>query len=133
MQLLIEFDAEDLFLDDREQKMLRLIEQTKCKAFGTVFSARVNFIWEKYAVDERRLWFQLTYATEGDQWWRGRKWYLSRHMTDDEIVKTIWLAFEIAVRHELLEGFTFGGKLVFNPHTPVDVLIKASEFERFRA
>ncbi len=63
---------------------------------------------------------------------RGRKWYLSEHMTDDEIVKTAWLAFETAVRHELLEGFRMANVPVFNPHTPFDKLIQASKYEETR-
>lgn len=46
----------------------------------------------------------------------GRKWYLSEYMLPDEVIKTVWLAFEVYVRHEALEGFKLDGKALFNPH-----------------
>mgnify|MGYP001596239790 CR=1 FL=1 len=61
--------------------------------------------------------------------WAGRKWFLSKFMTDDEIVKTCYLACEIAARHEIMEGFNYNNQLVFNPHTPYQSLIKASKIE----
>jgi hypothetical protein len=54
---------------------------------------------------------------------RGRKWYISSHAIPDEVVKTAWLAVEVALRHEAMETFTYKGRRVFNPHTDVDALI----------
>jgi hypothetical protein len=64
--------------------------------------------------------------------WHGRKWYLSDHMTEDEVVKTCYAAFKAAVEHEVMEGFTFEGQRVFNPHTPFRTLIEASKVQAFR-
>lgn len=48
-----------------------------------------------------------------------RKWFLSKHMTDNEIIRTAFLAVEIAERHELMEKFQLDGKLINNPHFDV--------------
>lgn len=50
-------------------------------------------------------------------------------MTDDEIIKTAYLAFKIAVEHEIMEGFRVDGKILFNPHASYDALLKASDVE----
>lgn len=64
--------------------------------------------------------------------WSGRKWYLSEYMTDDEIVKTCYLAFETAVKHEIMEGFKVDNIAVFNPHTNYEILQSVSGIEMER-
>lgn len=61
--------------------------------------------------------------TGKDAFQRGRKWYISGYAIPDEVVKTAWLAVEIALRHEAMEGFTYKGRRVFNPHTDIEALI----------
>lgn len=64
--------------------------------------------------------------------WKGRKWYLSDHMTEDEVVKTCYVAFKMTVEHEVMEGFKLDGQRVFNPHTPYNVLMQAAQTEQYR-
>lgn len=45
-----------------------------------------------------------------------RKWYISPHMTDSEVVQTVFLAIKTAETHELLENFKFKGVQIFCPH-----------------
>ena len=61
-------------------------------------------------------------------WW-GRKFYISPHMTDGEIVQTVFLACKIAMEHELREGFKYKGQAVFDPHYDIEKLVelRASE------
>lgn len=47
---------------------------------------------------------------------KGRKWYISKHAIVDEVIKTAWLAVEIAQRHEAMESFLVDGKAPFHPH-----------------
>lgn len=75
-----------------------------------------------------RVFIQLEYyakctKTGEEDSWRGRKWYLSEHMTDDEIIKTCYCAFEAAVKHEIMEGFKVDGKILFNPHINFEELL----------
>lgn len=81
-----------------------------------------------------RIFVQVCYYTHcihlGEETlFKGRKFYLSDHMLDDEIVKTIYLAFKLAVEHEMMEGFKVDGIVMVNPHTPFTALLKASATE----
>lgn len=64
--------------------------------------------------------------------WHGRKWYLSDHMTEDEVIKTAFCAFEAAVKHEILEGFKVDGVILFNPHVNYKRLLQVSPDEVYR-
>ena len=54
---------------------------------------------------------------------RGRKWNLSSHMTESEIVFTIWKAILTFTEHELREKFHYKGKRIFDPHIDVNALL----------
>jgi stalled ribosome rescue protein Dom34 len=53
-----------------------------------------------------------------------RKWFLSKHMTNNEIVRTAFMAVEKAEFHELCEKFRYMGQLINNPH--IDLIKVAS-------
>lgn len=55
--------------------------------------------------------------------WRGRKWLLSEHMTDGEIVQTAFLALLTAFEHEARETFLYRGEPIFDPHYDVEKLV----------
>ena len=55
--------------------------------------------------------------------WIGRKWRLSEHMTDGEVVQTAWLATLTAIEHEARENFRFQGVTVFDPHYDIHKLV----------
>lgn len=65
--------------------------------------------------------------------WEGRKWYLSPFMTDSEIVFTAYAAFEMAVKHEIMEGFKYDGNVLINPHIDFRKLLEVSPHEVERA
>lgn len=54
---------------------------------------------------------------------RGRKMYVSPHAIADEVVKTCWVAVELAIRHEAMEEFIVDGLAPFHPHTDFDALL----------
>lgn len=88
----------------------------------------------KYEEPVGRLYIQLSYSaqctkTKKVDSWKGRKWYLTQHMTDDEIVKTCYAAFEACIKHEILEGFKVDGKILFNPHVNFEKLLKITKHE----
>lgn len=56
--------------------------------------------------------------------WGGRKWALSEHMTETEIVKTALKAVMSAQEHETLENFRYKGVSIFDPHIKVEDLLK---------
>jgi hypothetical protein len=55
--------------------------------------------------------------------WKGRKWLISKHMTDGEIVQTVFKAVMTAAEHELREAFMFNGQPIFDPHYDLDKLV----------
>lgn len=55
--------------------------------------------------------------------WKSRKWLLSPHMTDGEIVQTAFKAVLTALEHEAREQFTYRGTSIFDPHYDVEKLV----------
>ena len=53
---------------------------------------------------------------------KGRKWFLSPHMSKSEIVMTAFKACLTAEEHECREKFKYKGQAIFGPHFNVDVL-----------
>ena len=62
--------------------------------------------------------------------WHGRKWFLSYHMTDSEVVQTCWLAAKTAMEHELREKFRWEGQTIFRPHFDIRALHEISRTNR---
>ena len=52
----------------------------------------------------------------------GRKWLLSRHMTETEVVQTAFLAVKTWGEHETRENFRYRGDCVFSPHIDVNAV-----------
>lgn len=57
----------------------------------------------------------------------GRKWLLSPHMTDGEIVQTALMAILAALEHEVREEFTYRGQAIFGPHYDLEILVSVCE------
>jgi len=95
------------------------------KLFITVFEDKK---WGK------RLYLQIFYnapctKTGKIEEWKGRKWYLSPHMTESEVIFTAYSACEAAVKHEIMEGFKFDNQIVINPHVDFRKLLEVSPNE----
>jgi hypothetical protein len=58
------------------------------------------------------------------KFWSGRKWMLSLHMTESEIVGTVFKAWETWFEHELRERFRYKGVQVFDPHRSIQALLQ---------
>jgi hypothetical protein len=57
----------------------------------------------------------------------GRKWRLSIHMTDSEVIQTAFKALFAWFEHEVREAFLFNGKPIFGPHFDVWKLAELCE------
>ena len=55
---------------------------------------------------------------------RGRKWFLSEHMTRSEFVQTAFKAVLTAEEHEAREQFRYRGRMIFGPHFDVDAMVE---------
>lgn len=70
-------------------------------------------------------WFQIVCpdgrdTTTGEPIeWKGRKWKLSRWMTDTEIVQSVWAAVQRALIHEASELFRFDDVAIYDRHISV--------------
>lgn len=51
-----------------------------------------------------------------------RRWFISPHMTDSEIVRTAFKCIITSMEHRTREWFTYKGRAIFGPHFDVDVL-----------
>lgn len=113
------------------KEIRELLSRIKLQCLGKEFTVRCE-VDNKF--DAGRIFLQVCYnancnKTGEEQEWHGRKFYLSDYMTDDEIVKTTYVAFESVVKHEIMEGFTVDGIVLFNPHINFEELLKISHKE----
>lgn len=117
-----------------------LVKRISIKFFGyeSVIMVKYDIIADNPSkfnpIHEPRVFIQIEYASPNTntgkiEYWKGRKWYLSEFMTDDEIIKTVYLAFETCVKHEVLESFKVDGIILFNPHVNFEELLKISHKE----
>jgi hypothetical protein len=56
----------------------------------------------------------------------GRKWDVSEHMTESELVQTALKAVLTAEEHEAREQFTYKSHAIFGPHIDVSALLAIS-------
>lgn len=122
------------------KRVQQLLSRVKLKCLEKEFNILIKYD-DKYTnitMNDGRVYIQLEYNStcnkDGDNdYWKGRKWYLSEHMTDDEIIKTCYAAFEACVKHEIMEGFKVDGKMLFNPHINFEALLSISDKEITRS
>lgn len=117
--------------------MIAHIKQLVSRITTTCLDKEFVLLVEQDKKGGDRIYLQIAYDSKCSKTgevdhWKGRKWYLSEHMTDDEVVKTAYVAFEAAVKHEILEGFKVDGKILFNPHVNFEALLTVSDQEVFR-
>jgi hypothetical protein len=113
------------------QKTEKLTNRITMNLLGTEFKIRVE---GDNAYESGRIFIQIIFnapcTKSGEiEEWHGRKWYLSEHMTDDEVVKTAYSAFKACVEHEVMECFKVDGVILFNPHINFEELLKISHNE----
>ena len=113
---------------------LNHIKQLVKRITATIFGVEFRIIVSKDLKGGDRIFIQAEYdspctLTGEKQSWKGRKYYLSEYMTDDEVIKTCYVAFEQAVKHEVMEGFKVDNIILFNPHINYEELLKISHKE----
>jgi len=116
------------------EKVKEIVGRITMNCLGTEFKLRVEYDNEFLIDGVGRVFLQVIYdapctKTNVVQEWHGRKFYLSKFMTDDEIVKTAYVAFESCVKHEIMEGFKVDNIILFNPHINFEELLKVSDKE----
>lgn len=118
----------DSLQDDMVPRVTKIVDRITMNLLGHEFRMRVDRdVKNKFG----RIFLQVVYEAPCTKTGQvdtrnGRKWYLSEHMTDDEIVKTSYAAFKAAVEHEVMEGFKVDGTILFNPHADFRELLRVS-------
>ena len=98
------------------KRLERLISEIDCPPF--IFA----FLFDRHR-PYLQLWCNDTCAITGElHTWKGRKWPLSRHMTDSEVIQTCFLAAKVATEHELREHFKWNDQPIFRPHFDISDL-----------
>jgi len=118
----------DLILENAKA----ICKRVSCGLFEQKFEIRVER--DNVYKTKGRVFLQIIYKAKCNKSkklenWHGRKFYLSEHMTEDEVIKTLFLAFKLTVEHEVMEGFKVDGKLLFNPHLSYTELLAISHIE----
>lgn len=121
------------------ESIQKLLDRISMSLFGIQFKIRCE-VDNKYRLvfsDKKlngRIFIQIVFNAHCQKEnmikeWAGRKYYLSGYMTEDEIVKTAYVAFENTVKHEILEAFKVDGIILFNPHVNFEELLKINFLE----
>jgi hypothetical protein len=121
-------------------KVKELISRIKFKCLDKEFDliAKHDEIYRfsdsLHSYREPRIYIQVQYTATCNKTgftdkWHGRKWYLSEYMTDDEVIKTCYVACEAVVKHEIMEGFKVDDIILFNPHINYEKLLEISDYE----
>lgn len=79
------------------------------------------------------LYLQVAFEDRGGVLQKGRKWYISPHSTEGEIVQTALKAVLTALEHEAREKFLYRGKPIFGPHLSIEALHAISDIRSVRA
>lgn len=88
-------------------------------------------------VSRKRVYMQVTCFrkdTVTGQWGYGKggKFYLSPHMTDQEIVQNAFGLFKAYEEHECREFFMYKGKRIYGPHISLDALLEIADRTTYR-
>ena len=78
--------------------------------------------WQFVITDLEPRTLHVLFRADGESW-TGRKWPVSQHMTESELVQTALKAVLTAEEHEAREHFTYCGRAIFGPHLDVHALI----------
>lgn len=115
-------------MEDFLIKARKVVSRVTAEVFGKKFKYRIE------ADNNGTYFLQVIYddvcRIDGEvREWHGRKWRLSGYMIEDELIKTAYVAFESAVKHEVMEGFKVDNLVLFNPHVNFEELLKISNKE----
>jgi hypothetical protein len=80
-------------------------------------------------------WMHVSFArpdieTGEDGRGRGRTDFIAKGATVSAVVKTVWVMVQAIVMHELMHGFTYRGRPLFDPHATVDSLHSISDQDK---
>lgn len=80
--------------------------------------------WSRADVNGPTARFRIVYnepdvETGETKWQYARWWYVEPDFSEENLIKTAWLALTVSDEHRRREGFTVNGKRIFSPHTSI--------------
>ena len=107
----IQLTKEQLVLEGRVNSILKEVEfrpRAECNKYNFFF-------------DVRRQLINGSHFSCGE-WWNTRKWFISEHATDSEILQTILKLCITSAEHEARENFLYRNRAIYGPHLNKDML-----------
>lgn len=119
-------------MDLEIEKIKSVLDRVSMNVFNMKFKVRVERDNEQ--PENGRIFLQIVFEApcannRETKEWHGCKEYLSKHMTNDELIKRAYKAFKAAVDHEVMEAFKVDNITLFNPHVDFEELLKISHKE----
>lgn len=104
----------------------RIVEKIKCLDYRfEIIVKPVNVLFLVARYEENDI------ATGKPSIQTTRKWYISPHMVESEIVQTALACVLMSMEHRAREGFKYFGQRVFSPHFDIEVFEEAARNKRF--
>lgn len=88
---------------------------------------RVDYFAGSMVIYVQHQFWRADSMTGSYGWGKGRKWHLSPHATESEIVLTCLKAAITNAAHEVREAFEYRGARLFQPHQDVNALVEACQ------
>lgn len=118
---------EDMASDDTHKRVV-----TKDFVAATLRDVSMPFYSFRVGEIGDGAFLQVVFLADGEEQ-RGRKWYVSPHAGDNEIVQTALMAILAADEHEVRERFKWKGRAIFAPHYALHALHDIAEHQSYRS
>lgn len=96
-----------------------------CEVGDTPWNVFVGQMGNGYYIQLRYIETDIETDDLSDQ--HSRKWYISPHSLESEVVQTVLKACLTSAEHMIREHFTYCGQRVFSPHFDIMDLVKLSK------
>src|SRR5687768_6947080 len=110
------------------QRVTALLDRITLDFFAIEFRIRVDYEWgsspDFMNSGIGACFIQIQYFRTGSMIWEGRKWIIQNNFSDDQIVKTIYAAYEAAIKHEVMKSFRVDNITIFDPQLSFEELVK---------
>lgn len=82
-------------------------------------------------LDGSGYWIQVVVGDSREEW-KGRKWLISFHSTESEVILTALKAVLTFLEHEVRESFLYKNLALFHPHPNLDDLLEIADRKQLR-
>jgi len=115
--------------DEHLQRVKKLVAEIRFREDNLFY---VGYFAGSHIVYLQHRYMRKDAISGKDEWGYGRKWHISEHATESEIVLTALKAAVTNAEHEVREDFEYKGARIFHPHVDVNVLAETAAFSDAR-